>query len=793
MKHLGATLLGALDLRLDGESIEHIDSDKTRALLVYLLLEADRVHRRDYLAELFWPGKPEEVGRNSLKQALANLRKALKDTDTNSFFLLVSREEINFNSGSDHWVDVEEFDELLKQVRDHNHENLETCRACSHWLNQAVGLYRGDFLEQFHLADCSAFEEWILIRKERYQRQVAEALRNLVCIHESVQDFIRATEYARKLVAHEPWDEGNQRCLMRLLALNNMRSAALKQYHLCRKILIDELGVEPSEETNALYEQIKERKLAAPERLEELVQRAPIQPPQRKSAVHWLLFVAGLAVILLAVKALFPLADAPADASLPEEALETGYAIYIDGLSTGWSLDPYGGTGILDSSTMPHAGTQSIEVTIQPDLWITFDAYPPIDGVAYTHLVFFINGGESADQRLYVEMKSVANILVGQRVYLSDPGILKGGSLQAGEWQFVSIPLALLDPEGKPFAWFDIGDASGKGASTFFLDDISLMNWSGPLPDESISREEQAILTTLYNQAYGPGWVNSSGWLSDNSPCTWYGVTCKDGAVSQLRLSNSNLSGRIPQELGGLDELEVLQLSNNHFSGPVPASLGDLMNLNHLYLSDNLLSGTIPDNLGNLANLESLDLSSNQFSGAIPAEFGRLSNLRYLALFGNSQLGGQIPPELGNLANLEILLLSNYQERTQLSGPIPGELGNLNNLKMLQLSNSEVDGPIPPELGNLNNLVILDVGSNALSGSLPSELGNLAQLKTLVVGGNSNELAGSLPLSLMNLRDLYYFNYAGATGLCEPQTAEFQAWMESIPVLDGSRIYCSLE
>ncbi len=362
-----------------------------------------------------------------------------------------------------------------------------------------------------------------------------------------------------------------------------------------------------------------------------------------------------------------------------------------------------------------------------------------------------------------------------------------------GQWQLVAIPMALLNPQSLPFAWFDIGDVSGAGASTFYLDDIHLVNWGGQVLDASIPAEERRILAALYKQAYGPGWTVFSGWLSDESPCTWYGVTCKGGVISQLRLSNNNLSGRIPPELSGLDGLEVLQLSDNHLSGLVPPELGSLVNLQHLYLSNNLLAGPIPAELGNLAGLESLDLSFNRLSGTVPAELGNLGSMRYLALYGNGQLGGQIPPELGSLSNLSILLLSSYEVRTHFSGPIPPELGTLDSLTVLLLSNSEVSGPIPPEVGNLVNLVILDLGNNPLSGSLPPELGNLVRLKSLTLGGDRSELVGPLPLTLMNIDDIFYFRYASGMDLCEPRTDEFQEWLDSIPVLDGPRVLCQSE
>ena len=69
--------------------------------------------------------------------------------------------------------------------------------------------------------------------------------------------FEQALPYAWRQVELEPWDEPAHRQLMRLLALNNQRSAALTQYETLRDQLAEELSVEPEEETTRLYERIR--------------------------------------------------------------------------------------------------------------------------------------------------------------------------------------------------------------------------------------------------------------------------------------------------------------------------------------------------------------------------------------------------------------------------------------------------------------------------------------------------------------------------------------------------------
>ena len=79
MVRLSISLLGTFQVLLYGQEIAGFDSDKVRALLAYLAIESDRPHRREALAGLLWPERPERTARHNLSQALFNLRTLLDD------------------------------------------------------------------------------------------------------------------------------------------------------------------------------------------------------------------------------------------------------------------------------------------------------------------------------------------------------------------------------------------------------------------------------------------------------------------------------------------------------------------------------------------------------------------------------------------------------------------------------------------------------------------------------------------------------------------------------------------
>ncbi len=259
---------------------------------------------------------------------------------------------------------------------------------------------------------------------------------------------------------------------------------------------------------------------------------------------------------------------------------------------------------------------------------------------------------------------------------------------------------------------------------------------------------ECQALEALYASTNGAQWYDKDGWATTNTPCSWYGVTCQAGHISQLDLSDNNLAGPLPAQLSSLSQLRVLNLKRNALTGAVPVELASLAQLQTLDLSENSLAGAVPVQLGNLAALQTLNLSNNQLSGPVPAQLASLALLQSLDLSSN-QLTGTIPPVLGGMTNLRTLGLNN----NQLSGAIPAQLGSLPNLRQLLLANNALTGAIPTSLGGLSNLTTLVLARNQLSGEIPAELGALRQLNVLMLNGN--RLAGAIPTSLGNLTNLF--------------------------------------
>lgn len=88
--------------------------------------------------------------------------------------------------------------------------------------------------------------------------------------------------------------------------------------------------------------------------------------------------------------------------------------------------------------------------------------------------------------------------------------------------------------------------------------------------------------------------------------------------LTSLRIEASQITGSIPENIGGLSKLTELYLESNNLSGSIPSELTNLINLNVLQLSGNKLSGHIPNFELNGNNLRMFDLSNNELTGEIP-------------------------------------------------------------------------------------------------------------------------------------------------------------------------------
>ena len=254
MSRLSLWLLGPFQAELDVEPLYGFRSDKIRALLAYLAVEARRPWARAILADLLWPDFPEKTAQSNLRNALSNLRRVLDERSAIAPFLHVTPSTVQFNAAADYWLDVSAFLDLLDRAG--QDEKLALNEGEIARLAQALALYRGEFLEGFAL-DSAPFEAWLRAAREELRRQAGQTARRLALAQKQAGNLTAAGAFTQRWLELEPWEEAAHRLLMEILARRGQRGAALAQFDTCRQQLTQELGVEPEAETVRLVEEIK--------------------------------------------------------------------------------------------------------------------------------------------------------------------------------------------------------------------------------------------------------------------------------------------------------------------------------------------------------------------------------------------------------------------------------------------------------------------------------------------------------------------------------------------------------
>jgi Leucine-rich repeat (LRR) protein len=332
------------------------------------------------------------------------------------------------------------------------------------------------------------------------------------------------------------------------------------------------------------------------------------------------------------------------------------------------------------------------------------------------------------------------------------------------------------------------------------------------LPSSTI---DSLALVDLYNSTNGVGWTHAhANWLTTAPVSTWTGITVRNGRVTKIDLSYSNLLGQLPASLGNVTQLDTLILLANQISGTVPSTLGNLTLLKDFELEANLLSGPIPSTFTNFSAVQVLELNNNLFTfsgmenivqnyhgipflnyvaqSAIPVHQqgntvavsagGTLSNNTYKWYNNNTlvstktgdstftvTVSGKYSVAVTNVIANQLTLYSDTLNVT-VQDPLilqdslalvdlynstngPGWSGHVNWLTAAPLSTW--DG-VTVQNGRVTQLYLIDYD---LAGTLPSSLGDLSKLTLLGLG--DNRLTGSIPSSISNLSnlvDLYLYN-----------------------------------
>jgi non-specific serine/threonine protein kinase len=239
MADLNISLFGYPAIELDGAPVA-VDERKALALLAYLAVSGTP-QSREMLGALLWPEHDQAQSYANLRHALWSLKQAGL-----AAWLETARETIALRAGFE--LDVATFQQAIQDRR----------------FDTAAALYGANFLAGFTLRDAPAFDEWQFFQTEQLRQELAATLQQLVAEQRDRGDYEAGIAYARRWLALDGLHEEAHRQLMQLYTLSGQHAAALRQYHECARLLQEEIGSVPEDETTALFEEIKARKLVLP-------------------------------------------------------------------------------------------------------------------------------------------------------------------------------------------------------------------------------------------------------------------------------------------------------------------------------------------------------------------------------------------------------------------------------------------------------------------------------------------------------------------------------------------------
>ncbi|MGH2667950.1 MAG: AfsR/SARP family transcriptional regulator [Candidatus Eiseniibacteriota bacterium] len=219
MSRVSLRLLGGTEARSATGAPLRLGTKKTFALLAFLAIHAGRPQRRDKLMTLLWGDRPDVQARQSLRQALWQIRGALGsagdgDGPTGSGPLLQVDVDVIALDPAAVDVDVVEFERLAAEGSPRS-------------LGHASDFYRGDLMEGLVLPD-TGFDEWLRTERDRLRELAVENLARLLGLQFQEGEDEAAVQTALRLLALDPLQEAVHRTLIRLHRRQGRRGAALR-------------------------------------------------------------------------------------------------------------------------------------------------------------------------------------------------------------------------------------------------------------------------------------------------------------------------------------------------------------------------------------------------------------------------------------------------------------------------------------------------------------------------------------------------------------------------------------
>jgi predicted ATPase/DNA-binding SARP family transcriptional activator len=254
---LEVSLLGQFQIIHDHKPLT-ISSRNAQSLFAYLILNAGKAFRREQLAGLLWPDSSEENARSNLRHELWRLRKAF-GIGANQY-IHNSDIMLSFRKDSPYWLDVE-------------HLEMPALNASTtDDLIQSLSLYRGELLPGF-------YDEWVFSSRDRCQAIFESRAARLLEILPLEGRWTETIDWAQHWISLGQLPEPAYRALMAAHANMGDLPKAISIYERLKQDLKNNLGIQPSPQTQALLKQIRDGWMPAVIKFEKTAIAEPQKEP----------------------------------------------------------------------------------------------------------------------------------------------------------------------------------------------------------------------------------------------------------------------------------------------------------------------------------------------------------------------------------------------------------------------------------------------------------------------------------------------------------------------------------
>lgn len=236
-------------LRIDGMGAvldeDSIRSDMLTKLLVYLFCYRKKEITTQELVEVLWQDEESDNPAGALKNLVYRLRTMLKKKWPDFEFIITGRGAYKWNTEVPVKADIEEFENIYEQAA--RAEDIEERIAA---YKKAITLYKGDFLPKI------SAEYWVATISTYYHSMYISAVKTVSALLEQEERYEEMEAICSVVLQLDNLDEGIHCYLVKSLLYQKKIKLAAQQYKKAVDILYENLGVSPSEELRAVYEEI---------------------------------------------------------------------------------------------------------------------------------------------------------------------------------------------------------------------------------------------------------------------------------------------------------------------------------------------------------------------------------------------------------------------------------------------------------------------------------------------------------------------------------------------------------